>query len=101
LENSKFQIYTGCGKGKTTAAIGLGIRAIGRNKKVYFIQLLKYQESGEEKILKNLKNFTFKKFGFKEFIINNNIKPEHRIQINKAIKYIDYILNKKKFDLNN
>ena len=35
------QIYTGNGKGKTTAAIGLAIRAIGAGKKVYIMQFMK------------------------------------------------------------
>lgn len=43
------QIYTGNGKGKTTAAIGLAIRAIGAGKKVYIMQFMKglaYSEQG-------------------------------------------------------
>lgn len=40
-------IYTGDGKGKTTAAVGLGIRAWGRGKKVLMVQFLKGMESGE------------------------------------------------------
>jgi cob(I)alamin adenosyltransferase len=40
-------IYTGNGKGKTTAATGLAVRAAGRNKKVVFAQFLKSGESGE------------------------------------------------------
>ena len=35
------QVYTGEGKGKTTAAIGLAIRAIGAGKKVLFLQFMK------------------------------------------------------------
>ena len=40
-------IYTGDGKGKTTAAVGLGIRAWGRGMKVLMVQFLKGIESGE------------------------------------------------------
>jgi len=41
------QIYTGDGKGKTTAAIGLAIRAVGRRQRVVLIQFLKNDSSGE------------------------------------------------------
>ena len=41
------QVYTGDGKGKTTAALGLAIRACGQGLKVIFIQFLKSQEGGE------------------------------------------------------
>ena len=41
------QIYTGEGKGKTTAALGLSLRAVGRGFKVCFIQFCKGQTSGE------------------------------------------------------
>ncbi|MDP4094926.1 MAG: cob(I)yrinic acid a,c-diamide adenosyltransferase [Bacillota bacterium] len=40
-------IYTGNGKGKTTAAIGLGIRAWGRNLKVLMVQFMKGLPTGE------------------------------------------------------
>jgi cob(I)alamin adenosyltransferase len=41
------QIYTGEGKGKTTAALGLSLRAVGRGFKVCFIQFCKGRLSGE------------------------------------------------------
>jgi cob(I)alamin adenosyltransferase len=47
-------IYTGNGKGKTTAAIGLGIRAYGRGFKVLMVQFMKGRMTGEIKTLKML-----------------------------------------------
>ncbi len=41
------QIYTGEGKGKTTAAMGLALRAIGHGRKVVILQFLKSGTSGE------------------------------------------------------
>jgi cob(I)alamin adenosyltransferase len=41
LEKGYVQVYTGSGKGKTTAALGLGMRALGQGLKVYIIQFMK------------------------------------------------------------
>ncbi|MDD4295789.1 MAG: cob(I)yrinic acid a,c-diamide adenosyltransferase [Ruminiclostridium sp.] len=49
-------IYTGDGKGKTTAAIGLGIRAVGHDMKVLIAQFLKGRYTGELEVLKKLGN---------------------------------------------
>ena len=51
-------IYTGDGKGKTTASIGMIIRALGAGKKVAFYQFLKDGKSSEIKILSKLSNLT-------------------------------------------
>ena len=47
-------IITGDGKGKTTSAAGLSVRAAGQGLKVLFIQFLKDGSSGEISILKNI-----------------------------------------------
>ncbi len=41
LENGYIQIYTGDGKGKTTASLGLALRALGHGWKVMIIQFAK------------------------------------------------------------
>ena len=46
------QIYTGNGKGKTTAAIGLAIRALGAGKKVYIMQFMKGLAYSEQDVLR-------------------------------------------------
>ena len=48
-------IYTGDGKGKTTAAVGLGMRACGRSLNVLMVQFLKGKESGEHIAISKLK----------------------------------------------
>jgi cob(I)alamin adenosyltransferase len=57
-------VYTGDGKGKTSAAIGLGLRASGQGLTVYMIQFLKGGGfSGEVASSAKLGNFTIKQFG--------------------------------------
>jgi len=59
-------VATGDGKGKTTAAIGQAIRALGHGKKVFFAQFIKSDKypSGEDVILRRIKkNLTFIKGG--------------------------------------
>jgi len=54
LDKGMIQVYTGDGKGKTTAAIGQGIRAYGNGLRVVMIQFLKSNETGELNVLKNI-----------------------------------------------
>ena len=46
------QVYTGKGKGKTTAAIGLAIRSLGAGHRVYFLQFMKSLAYSEQEVLK-------------------------------------------------
>ncbi len=51
-------IYYGDGKGKTTAAVGLAVRAAGCGLRVLFVQFLKTDSSGERSVLGKLDNVT-------------------------------------------
>jgi cob(I)alamin adenosyltransferase len=51
-----FHIYTGEGKGKTTAALGLALRAYGRGLKILYCQFLKSGNSGEHQALVRLQD---------------------------------------------
>jgi cob(I)alamin adenosyltransferase len=63
------QVYTGEGKGKTTAALGLALRAAGHKQKVYIGQFLKGQDYGELSAAKKLQPYiTIEQFGRKGFI---------------------------------
>lgn len=68
------QVYTGNGKGKTTAALGTSLRAIGAGKKVLFIQFLKDGQSSEiSAIKKYLPGFEVKSFGRKGILTEKKI----------------------------
>jgi cob(I)alamin adenosyltransferase len=64
-KNGLVHVYTGNGKGKTTAAMGLALRALGHGMKVFVVQFMKGGKHIGEYIAseKFLKNFTFRQFG--------------------------------------
>jgi cob(I)alamin adenosyltransferase len=63
------QVYTGNGKGKTTAALGLALRAAGRGLETLIIQFLKAQPSGEVESVKKLEPLVkIERFGREGFI---------------------------------
>jgi cob(I)alamin adenosyltransferase len=67
------QIYTGNGKGKTTASIGLVLRALGAGLRVLFAQLIKGSKYSEIKMLERISEFggsvTFRQYGEGRFIV--------------------------------
>lgn len=54
----KLHLYTGTGKGKTTAAMGLAFRALGHGERVLIAQFLKDGRSGELQAFKRFENAT-------------------------------------------
>ena len=66
----KIQLYTGNGKGKTTAALGLAIRAAGAGLKVFMGQFVKGMHYHELDVLDKLPNITCKQYGLDCFIVN-------------------------------
>ena len=63
------QVYTGNGKGKTTAALGIALRAAGHGLKTFFGQFLKGQDYGELSAIQKISPFiTIEQFGRKGFI---------------------------------
>jgi len=94
----KIHIYTGDGKGKTTAALGLALRAAGAGCKVQIVQFLKNQETSEWRSLKSLKNIAIKKFGRKNFIFKKS-QALDRQEAAKALAWAQKVIKAKKFNL--
>jgi len=81
------QVYTGDGKGKTTAALGLALRAAGSNMKVLIVQFMKKWDYGELHSVKLIPNITLETFGTKEFIYKGKAKKIDYEEAEKAFSF--------------
>jgi cob(I)alamin adenosyltransferase len=77
MEKGLIQVYTGNGKGKTTAALGLALRAVGHGMKVLIIQFMKGNINyGELESAKKLSSsLTIKQAGRETFVSKANPDP--------------------------
>jgi cob(I)alamin adenosyltransferase len=86
------QVYTGNGKGKTTAAIGLAIRAAGAGLKVFIAQFIKLGDYSEIKALKRFSDLiTVEQFGLGRFTDGKPL-PEDIKAAQKGLKRIKAIM---------
>jgi cob(I)alamin adenosyltransferase len=82
------QVYTGNGKGKTTAALGLALRAAGHGRRVYIGQFLKGQHYGELISVRKLAPLiTIEQFGRKGFVhVTENPDDEDICRAKKGLQ---------------
>lgn len=89
LEKGFIQVYTGNGKGKTTAAIGQALRAAGAGLRSCIIQFMKEYPYSELKALKNLKELiTIKQFAGDDFVYRKKLPGMEEIR--KAKSGLDF-----------
>lgn len=94
------QVYTGTGKGKTTAALGLALRAVGKGLKVYMIQFMKGDiEYGEIITAKNMENFEIVQIGRPEFVDKNNPAEIDIKLANDALDHAREIISSNNYDI--
>jgi LAO/AO transport system kinase len=100
LERGLVQVYTGEGKGKTSAAFGLALRAIGRGLNVYMIQFIKGGfDYGELHIADDLPHFRLEAFGRGQFIDVGSPAKEDVWQARLALERARRILEEGKHDI--
>ena len=102
MDKGYIQIYTGNGKGKTTCAVGQGIRACGCGFKVLMVQFLKSWNTGEIDIIKNIDKFDFMRIGSpRDFTWNltDREKSELKCEITTNFKFLSDLITSKKYDM--
>ena len=94
------QVYTGNGKGKTTASLGLALRASGQKKKVMMIQFMKGKVNyGELKSAKLLPGFTIRQFGRPTFVDKKNPAPADIRGAKEALDFAAKTIGSRKYDI--
>lgn len=103
LDIGCIQVYTGNGKGKTTAALGQGIRAYGNGLKVIMVQYLKSGYTGELNTINNLnQNFEIYRFEKeRDFFWNLSEAEKEDLQkeINTATDFVEEVIKENKCDM--
>ncbi len=94
------QVYTGDGKGKTTAALGLALRAWGRGLKICMIQFMKKGEDyGEILALRRMEGIDLYQFGSDRLITKTSVHPEDVALAHRALAFAEGALVSGEYDV--
>lgn len=100
FEEGLVQVYTGNGKGKSTACFGLALRAMGRGLKVKIVQFLKGDSRyGEIIALKGFPAVEVVQFGSAEFVNPLNPRPKDRRIAQDGLREVRESLLSEKYDV--
>ena len=99
MEKGYIHIYTGTGKGKTTAALGLALRAAGYGYKTYIGQFMKGSHYGELTSLKKIKEIDIEQFGGDKCITIDQVDEKQKEFARKGLCRIKEVLQKKDYQI--
>jgi cob(I)alamin adenosyltransferase len=100
LEQGLIEVYTGDGKGKTTAALGLALRAAGQGLQVYIVQFMKgWPDYGELMALQRQQNITLVQFGRPDFVDRDNPDPQDVRMAQEALQHSFDIVSNGRYDV--
>jgi len=94
------EVFTGNGRGKTSAALGVVLRALGQGLRVYIVRFMKGGYAyGENYILAQLPNVTVVSFGRLGFVTPGNVEEEDREQARQGLGAAREAMLSGKYDL--
>ncbi len=100
LEKGLVQIYTGDGKGKTTAAIGLAIRAAGRDLNIFIGQFMKTPDYGEHKALERFSDqISMEQYGTKGFHMDEGPTEKEKEKAEEGLEKIREAMLSQDYDI--
>lgn len=99
MKKGYIHVYTGAGKGKTTAALGLGIRAAGAGMKVHMIQFMKGRRYSEIDAIETVDNFTISQHGRDEFVYKDKLEKVDIDFAQEGLKYAKDVICNDGYDL--
>jgi cob(I)alamin adenosyltransferase len=99
-EKGLIHVYTGHGKGKTTAALGQAMRAAGQGLRVYIIQFMKgWPHYGELESVRRHPNITIRQFGRPDYVSKENPEPVDIRMAEEALEHSREIVSSGDYDL--
>jgi cob(I)alamin adenosyltransferase len=92
-------VYTGDGKGKTSAALGLALRASGHGMRTYIGQFMKGQHYGELEALRDHPLITIEQYGDVRCIRREEVTPEHVSQAHRGLERAREAMLSSRYDI--
>ena len=99
LERGFVQVYTGNGKGKTTAALGLALRMAGNGGRVFFGQFMKGQLYGEHRALSALPQIDLQTFGGPRCLRREEMTKKDREMARRGLEICRQAMFSGRYDL--
>jgi len=100
LKIGTLQVYTGEGKGKTTAALGQALRAVGHGQQVIVIQFMKGQINyGELKAVEDVPGLKIEQYGLPTFVERGNPSAEDREWARKGMERAKKVIREARYDM--
>ncbi len=86
-ETALVEVFTGDGRGKTSAALGIVLRALGHGLRVHVVFFMKGEYPyGEQKTLAELRGVSFSRFGSLDFVDPERIEEKDRTEARKGLE---------------
>ncbi len=92
-------VFTGDGKGKTTAALGTAVRSCGHGRRVVIVQFMKKRKTGEIKFSEKTKSFEIHQFGGRKFVDPSKVTRGDVEKAKAGLVFCLKLLDKKPPDL--